>query len=713
MKKLTAKQLTIIHIVALLLLAVALFSTTFAVENNRCKQEITNHMRTLNEYIKEQCIKYDAVNAGTSMKSLFALSDKAMTLQNLIDTEKTNEVSALESLVNTNRLTGVITVNFDTLSIHEYTLDGLDYIAWQYAFSKYSSVSDDLHKSYCERYYTSDGGCYDYAIVGRSDCKGLILCYVKYSTNEITSSQMSIKNLLSGYKFEKNGVIVITDGVNVIASNAEEYNGMLAADCPVVADMRLQSGFDELLKTDDNAFFGMRAKTNNYYIYTYVPVRDVFSNRNLALAYVAVIYVVFVMVLFFVKQRVDRVKRTEKELNDQKYKQELTDLTAQAVHANDVKTEFLRRMSHDIRTPINGIRGMVKIGDYYADDLEKQKECREKVWESSGYLLDLVNDALDITKFDAKEFELKEEPFSMGQLIEEVCNMNEYRAKENGLNFDLEKPYIEHDALIGAGVQLKRVLTNLLGNAVKYNVQGGSVTLSCRERTFDDETANFEFVCADTGVGMSEEFQKVMFEPFARENDDSMKSGVGLGLSIVKKTVDKMNGTISVNSAKGKGTTFTIDIPFRIAKENALTEKGNDTDEEENTKVLDGVNVLVAEDNDINFEIVQFILQTAGAKVLWAKDGLEAVKTFTASEPGSINCVLMDVMMPVVDGMEATRRIRTSNRPDSDVVIIAMTANAFDDDVKRVLDSGMNDNLSKPLDSQKLVDTVAKYLKKE
>lgn len=711
MRRPTAKQLTIIHVVALILLAVVVFSTTFAVENKLCKQEITEHMLTLNEYITEQCVKYDSVNAGTSMKSLFALSDKAMTLQSLIDTAKTNEVSALESLVNNNRLTGVITVNYDTLAIHEYTLDGLDYFSWQYVFRKYSSVAEDLHKSYCERYYTADGGCYDYATVGRSDCNGMILCYVKYSANEIISSQMSIKNLLSGYKFEKNGVIVITDGVNVIASNAEEYDGMLAAECPVVDEIRLRAGFEELLKTDDNEYFAMRAKTNNYYIYTYVPVRDVFSNRNLALAYVAVIYAVFILILILVKQRVDRVKRIEKELNDQKYRQELTALTAQAVHANDVKTEFLRRMSHDIRTPINGIRGMVKIGDYYADDMEKQKECRKKVWESSGYLLDLVNDALDITKFDAKEFELKEEPFSMKRLVEEVCSMSEYRAKENGVDFILKEPHIVHDYLVGAGVQMKRVLANLLGNAVKYNVRGGSVTLSCTEKESDGETAEFEFVCADTGVGMSEEFQKVMFEPFARENDDSMKSGVGLGLAIVKKTVDKMKGTVSAVSEKNKGTTFTVEVPFRIAKGEVSDERNEKTEEE--NKVLDGVTILVAEDNEINFEIAQFMLKTAGAKVLWAKDGLEAVKTFEESETGYIDCVLMDVMMPVVDGIEATKRIRNTARTDSDVVIIAMTANAFDDDVKRVLAAGMNDNLSKPLDSQKLVDTIAKYLKKE
>lgn len=711
MKKISSKQLTIIHVVAFILLAVVAFATTFCVATDKGKQSVTADMLTLNEYIKEQCIKYDSINDGTSMKSLFALSDKAMALKNLIGVDGVSEVNALEELVTINRLTGAIIVNFDDLTIYEYTTDGLDYMSWQYIFNKYSSAADDLHKTYSERHILQDGSCYDYAIVGRSDCKGLILCYVKYSANEIISSQMSLKNMLSGYSFGKNGVVVITDGANVIASNVEEYNGMLAAECPVVDDLRLKNGFDTLVETDDNEFFAVRAKTNNYFIYTYVPVKDVFSNRNLALAYVAVIYVVFVMLILAVKQRVDRVKRTEKEKLDKKYQQELTDLTAQAVHANNAKTEFLRRMSHDIRTPINGIRGMVKIGDYYADDLEKQKECRRKVWESSGYLLDLVNDALDITKFDAKEFELKEEPFSMAQLLDEVIGMSAFKAKENGVNFVAENPYIEHDSLVGAGVQLKRVLANLLDNAVKYNVRGGSVTLSCRELSFDDETAKFEFVCSDTGIGMSKEFQKIMFEPFARENNDSMQSGGGLGLAIVKKTVDKMNGDIYVESVKGKGTVFTLDIPFAIGKDKVELDK-EEAPQEVKSKALDGVNVLVAEDNDVNFEIVQFILQTAGAKVIWAKDGQEVVKMFVSSEPGSIDCILMDVMMPVVDGLEATRRIRTSNRPDFDIAIIAMTANTFDDDIKKVFDSGMNDNLSKPIDSQKLVETIAKYAKR-
>lgn len=713
MKKISTKQITIIRITVLAAIAVAVFLTTFFVVTDREKKDIATDMLTFNQYVKEQCVKYDSINAATSMKSLFNLSDKAMALRSSIAVVRADEESVLEDIVTSNRLTGAIAVNLDDSKISAYTLDGLDYSSWKYLFDKYSSVADDLHKTCSDRYMLSDGSCYDYALVGRTDCRGIILCYVNYSANEIISSQISIRTLLSGYKFEKNGVVVITDGVNVIASNKEEYNGILASECYVVDKLRLQSGYDTLIECEDKTIFAVRSKTNNYYIYTYVPSKEVFVNRNLTLAYVAIIYAVFVLIFFGVKQHADKVKRLEKEKIDQKYKQELTDLTEQAVHANEAKTEFLRRMSHDVRTPINGIRGMVKIGDYYAYDLEKQKECRKKVWESSGYLLELVNEALDITKFDTEGFELKEEPFSMEQLLETVSNMNELRAKENGITFVFEKPDIVHDSLVGADVQLKSVLTNLLGNAVKYNVNGGSVTLSCRELPFDEQTARFEFVVADTGIGMSEEFQKVMFEPFARENEDSPKPGVGLGLAIVKRSVDKMNGTISVESAIDKGSKFTLNMPFRISKEKVEKKIDSEKTDRTNDKALEGVTVLVAEDNDINFEIAQFVLQSAGAKTIWAKNGREAVDIFNSSEPGTINCVLMDVMMPVVDGLEATRRIRMSNRVDSDVAIIAMTANTFDDDVRKVLDAGMNDNLSKPLDAQKLVKTIARYLRKE
>lgn len=713
MKKISTKQITIIRITVLAAIAVAVFLTTFFVVTDREKKDIATDMLTFNQYVKEQCVKYDSINAATSMKSLFNLSDKAMALRSSIAVVRADEESVLEDIVTSNRLTGAIAVNLDDSKISAYTLDGLDYSSWKYLFDKYSSVADDLHKTCSDRYMLSDGSCYDYALVGRTDCRGIILCYVNYSANEIISSQISIRTLLSGYKFEKNGVVVITDGVNVIASNKEEYNGILASECYVVDKLRLQSGYDTLIECEDKTIFAVRSKTNNYYIYTYVPSKEVFVNRNLTLAYVAIIYAVFVLIFFGVKQHADKVKRLEKEKIDQKYKQELTDLTEQAVHANEAKTEFLRRMSHDVRTPINGIRGMIKIGDYYAYDLEKQKECRKKVWESSGYLLELVNEALDITKFDTEGFELKEEPFSMEQLLEIVSNMNELRAKENGITFVFEKPDIVHDSLVGADVQLKSVLTNLLGNAVKYNVNGGSVTLSCRELSFDEQTARFEFVVADTGIGMSEEFQKVMFEPFARENEDSPKPGVGLGLAIVKRSVDKMNGTISVESAIDKGSKFTLNMPFRISKEKVEKKIDSEKTDRTNDKALEGVTVLVAEDNDINFEIAQFVLQSAGAKTIWAKNGREAVDIFNSSEPGTINCVLMDVMMPVVDGLEATRRIRMSNRVDSDVAIIAMTANTFDDDVRKVLDAGMNDNLSKPLDAQKLVKTIARYLRKE
>lgn len=710
MKKLEHKQLNVLHICFILLLGVVLFTSVFFSETDKSKKYIEKHMRDMNDYIENKCVEYDGINVGTSMKSLFSVSDKTVAIRELIAFERSDETSVLEEVVVRNRLSGAIVVNLENGNISEYT-DGLGYSQWTSVFEKFSSVSKNLNKTYCDRNFLSDGSCYDYAICGRTDCVGLILAYVRYSANEVISSQMSVKNLLEGYKFESDGVIVITDGERVIASNNASDVGLLASECPIVKELRLVNGYDRLVKSEDRRFFALCSKTDNYYIYTYVPMMTVFSERNMAMAWVTVVYFFFVMIVFFILQHIEKVRRDEQELSDKKYRQELTDLTAQAVHANDVKTEFLRRMSHDIRTPINGIRGMVEIGNYFADDLEKQQECRDKVWRASQYLLELVNDALDITKFDSKEFELKEYSFSMSGLLEDVRKINEYKANENGVNFSFEKE-VTHDELIGADVQLKRVLTNLLGNAVKYNVQNGDVVLSCRELSFDGERAEYEFVCKDTGIGISEDFQKIMFEPFAREYDDYNKYGVGLGLSIVKKIVDKMGGTVEVKSKQGEGSTFTVRLSFRVDRNRENPSKKAEIDKSRE-KPLEGVRVLVAEDNEINYEIVDFVLETAGAEVIWAKDGCEALDAFFASEPYSFDVVLMDVLMPNLDGNATAERIRKSDRPDADVVIISMTANTFEDDLKHNLDSGMNDNLSKPLDSQKMIKTILKYIKKE
>ena len=380
--------------------------------------------------------------------------------------------------------------------------------------------------------------------------------------------------------------------------------------------------------------------------------------------------------------------------------------------ANAAKSDFLRRMSHDIRTPINGIRGMIDIANHYADDPRKQEECRQKIWEASGYLLSLVNNILDMNKLESGQMEPEEVPFDLRELLKEVDIVAQMQAVEHGLRFrvDKTKTKVIHTRLIGSPVCLKQVLTNLVGNAIKYNREGGSVTVCSWERQIDKDHVEYSFSCADTGIGMSEEFQQRAFEPFAQEGKGEARSnyvGTGLGLTIVKSLVDTMGGSVSFVSREDVGTSFLIRLPFRIdhAEHIRETEAGEQ-------QVLAGRRVLLVEDTEMNLEIARFLLERQGAQVVTARDGREAVETFQTSAPGKLDMILMDIMMPVMNGLEAAKAIRDMDRPDAKTIpIFAMTANAFVDDVAKSRAAGMNEHLSKPLDPDKLLRAMKKYLR--
>ena len=352
---------------------------------------------------------------------------------------------------------------------------------------------------------------------------------------------------------------------------------------------------------------------------------------------------------------------------------------------------------------------MLNIAEYYRDDSERQEECRRKIREASGYLMDLLSDVLDMSKLEQGEVAWREEPFQMDALLSEVSAIMKPMAIEEGLTLRENYEKLTHNELFGSPMMLKRVCMNLIGNAVKYTPKGGVVTVSFRELSCDGERAEYELVCADTGIGMSRDFQEHMYEPFAQE-DTSFKasySGTGLGLPIVKNLVERMDGTISVESEPGMGTTFAVKVWFRLDQKEQP--EPHDTAED---SMLTGVQVLLAEDNELNMEISRFVLETAKASVIPVRNGQEAVERFLASKPGELDLILMDVMMPVMDGIEATKKIRNSGREDADIPIIAMTANAYSDDVKRVKAAGMDEHFAKPLDSQRLITVILDILKK-
>ena len=389
----------------------------------------------------------------------------------------------------------------------------------------------------------------------------------------------------------------------------------------------------------------------------------------------------------------------------------LQDALEDAKKANLSKTTFLRRMSHDIRTPLNGIIGMLHIADSCGDDVDKLRECRQKVQQSTDYLLELVNNVLDISKMESGSLVLSEKPFDLISLLENqmaVISMNAYEHHvrlENGL--DVCK--ITHRYLIGSPIHLNRVLMNLMSNAIKYNRRNGTVWTSCEEISSDEERAVFKFICADTGLGMSKEFQKHAFEPFAQEGKETITgyNGSGLGLSIVRDIVELMGGTITLESEENVGTTFTIVVPFMI-DQSPNPEK--ELEEELEKVVLSGKKVLLVEDNALNMEIAHSMLEEEGLIVSEAKNGKEAVEAFACSAPDEYDFVVMDVMMPVMDGLEATRAIRQLERVDAkSVPIIAMTANAFEEDKKACLEAGMNEHIGKPINRGQLKKILASW----
>ena len=397
-------------------------------------------------------------------------------------------------------------------------------------------------------------------------------------------------------------------------------------------------------------------------------------------------------------------KNRELALRDQ-----LRDAAEEAKRANLSKTTFLRRMSHDIRTPLNGIIGMMRVQESCADDPAKQAETREKIMHSADYLLDLVNNVLDISKLESGALELENKPFHLGELLMKNTSVTEASAGEYGITFigGREASHIEHYHVIGSETYLNRILMNLASNAVKYNRRGGYVKVWVDELGCDGETATYRFTCEDSGLGMSQEFLERAFEPFTQEGKETVTSfsGSGLGLSIVKDIVEMMGGTIEIKSEENVGTTITITLAFELDK-SADTDAG----EAASNALIDvtGRRALLVEDNELNMEIARFMLEGKGLVITEAKNGMEAVDAFVASPEGGFDYIFMDVMMPVMDGIEATKTIRSLERADAKTVrIIAMTANAFADDKRSCLEAGMNAHVGKPLEDAALNEALA------
>lgn len=379
--------------------------------------------------------------------------------------------------------------------------------------------------------------------------------------------------------------------------------------------------------------------------------------------------------------------------------------------ANIAKTDFLRRISHDIRTPINGIQGYINMSARYPCDMNVQASCREKAGIALTSLMELVNNVLDMSKLEGSDIQLDNKPFDIEQILHDVDVVIKPQATEHNISYIVEHENLGESAhLIGSPLHIRRVLLNLASNSVKYGRSGGYIRIGCRVLKVEGDVSTFEFTCADDGIGMDVEFQKHVFEPFMQESEDARTrySGSGLGLAIVKKLVDAMNGTITYVSEKGVGTTFTVTLPLTIDR--TYRAPVVPVRKSSAPHLLTGLNVLLVEDNELNMEISEFLLTEMNVNVTKAWNGREAVDIFSASDTGYFDIILMDIMMPVMNGIDASIAIRALHRPDAKTVkIIALSANAFTDDVRRSISAGINEHIAKPIDTQQLFSVLEKY----
>ena len=682
------------------------------------KAEAEKRMVEIVNYVKVQCSTYTHYNESSESKSLLRAIESARQMSTNIKMKTENGGHLSEDFLKENLQTlwvdGILVLDAEGKTDCEYSMD--EPLTGEITEYLQKDIIMDFagyeERSYSERFTREDGSYIDIAACARKDAPGIVAIYYYTPPEFARNYTLTIQGLLNGYSIQKDGTIIVADDGIVVASNDESLLGQNTADNEVVQAMKKHTDSQHIyhLRKEGTGCYGIMLKQRDYYIYAYLPDTEVFHNLPLSVISVIFLYFLVFSVFWFWTYRTNQEHRKQEFEKDEKYKAELLTAAKKAEAANEAKTEFLQRMSHDIRTPINGIRGMVNMADHYADDMEKQTEYRTKVKEASNLLLELVNEILDMSKLESGEVVLEEIPFNLSSISREVFGVIEQMAAEQNIRIRWEKKEITHRNLIGSPGYVKRVMMNILSNAVKYNRENGHIYISCMEIPSEQpEMTTMEFVCRDTGIGMTEEFQKCVFEPFAQEHSGSRTkfAGTGLGMSISRKLVEKMGGIITFESEKGVGTTFVIRVPFKIDSDADKREEQKDVSE----KSIKGLHILLAEDNELNMEIAEFVLQNEGADVTKAWNGQEVVEIFEKSSPSEFDAILMDIMMPIMNGYEATKMIRSLDREDAKVIpIIAMTANAFTEDRLRAKEAGMNEHIAKPVDANLLVKIIHKLV---
>ena len=670
----------------------------FQITSNSEKHNISREADDVMEFLQSSCQKYDDYQLGNQIENLQNLQLKAENLCRYLNDIVLSSNDQLAQFEEDQSLTGIWILDADLNTEYYADQDQVErsnLLEQILSEDNAANVLQYPQKSYAERIVLDDIS-YDYVIIAREDRDGVIICYEDVTTDDEDMSEFSLNSLLSGDSFRNNAIIVVTDGKQVLCSNAKEQVGrMMDAFNRERVAPAYQEAFGEFLKLKD---LEERLGDRRFIGYTFEDVEGLWYQALLIpQKYEQDNHKQIVMLVI---RDVSEQKRKEMT-----YQEELRVTAEEAERANAVKTDFLRRMSHDIRTPINGIRGLVNVGKNHIHDVDKIEECLDEIMRSSDMLVDLVNNVLNMSKLESGGIQLTEEAFDLQEMLDDVKRFVNVQAERKQISLQIDAAEVEHYHLIGSPLHIRQIFQNIIENAVKFNMDSGSINVVCRELASDENTAELEMVCADTGIGMSEEFQKHVFEAFVQEDTSARTtySGIGLGLAITKKLVNCMNGEISFESKQGIGTVFTVKLPVQIDRAYyQLAEK------KDPLQVMKGLQILLVEDNELNMEITEYIMTEQGAVVTEAWNGKEAVDIYESCESGTFDVILMDIMMPVMNGLEAARCIRESEKEDAQSIpIIAISANAFNDDIAQSLAAGMNMHLAKPLEFQKVIEAIA------
>ena len=699
---------------------ISLFGVVFALSRRadiqNCEQRLTGVM----EFIKAQSADYTKYNDTAVAKSLVREAAAVHALEGL---SLGCDEAALSEYARMLWLTGISVLDAQGDLVCEYTENGTGYAQLQSGIKlePILSVIDYPQKTYVKRVELGGDNFVNVAVHSCADGTGVVLAYRYIPAAFSEKSVLSIQDLLDGYEVSSTGTLLVAEDNRVAASNDPTLIGMNIFESERLMSIRRSGHADKLIRVyapkGIEQCYGMYSHGQDYYLYAYVPARQVYTLTVMNLVITLVMYILILALVQVFRWNSAKDFFMQQEHSEREYRKSLEQKNValqlavqRETKANLAKREFLFNMSHDIRTPMNAIIGFTALAQTHIDDRGQVEDYLKKISVSSQHLLSLINDVLDMSRIESGKVTLEAKPVHLPELVHELRDIIQAVVSKKDLSLTLDTVGVENEDVIADPLRLEQILINVLANAVKFTPDGGQISLWIVQKdTAPAGYADFEFHIKDNGIGMSEEFQKHIFEQFARERTSTVSKiqGTGLGMAITKSLVDMMGGRITVKSEQGKGSEFTISLRFPIGE--AKTEQ---TPPAAKASAFTGKKLLVVEDNELNLEIASTLLKEAGFEVDTAENGKVAVEKVEAASADRYDLILMDIQMPEMDGYEATRRIRAL--PDTKkaaLPIVAMTANAFEDDRKNALRAGMNGHIAKPLDIQKLFQVLSELLK--